>query len=54
MEGCRRGFTGRLVQYAVKMYRGHRMLPNFAVAEVQLDFGNYAEAIRAKKLTKRF
>jgi hypothetical protein len=47
MDGYRNGLTGKLLQYTVKKYHGHRMIPNFDRADCELRYEAY-QAVKKK------
>jgi hypothetical protein len=47
MDGYRNGLTGKLLQYTVKKYHGHCMIPNFDRADCELRYEAY-QAVKKK------
>jgi hypothetical protein len=52
MQGYRRGLTGQLLRYAVKKYRGHRVLPGFTEEAIANQFDTYKEEKKSRKFRK--
>jgi hypothetical protein len=52
MQGYREGLTGRLLDYALKKYRGHRMLPAFRFEEWEIAYKENKKAKEEKRKRK--
>ena len=50
MDGYRKGLTGPLLTYAVKRFKGHRMIPNDSIEVVRQSFEN---SIDKSKMLRR-
>jgi hypothetical protein len=53
MDGYRNGLTGKLLQYTVKKYRGHRMLINFDRVACELGYQVYQDTKRMKRILSK-
>lgn len=53
MDGYRKRLAGRLLQYAVKKYRGHRILPAFTMRAFELEYEDYRKEKKSAKPSKK-